>query len=73
MFELAVDGIVFEEMREGGRVGDVVDGDDLEVALGESGAHEHPANSAEAVNSNFNRHRSILPREPRAKRVILEP
>src|ERR1700733_7144864 len=68
--ELAVDGIVFEELGEGGRVGDVVDGDDLEVLLGQGRAQEHPAYPAESVNPDFYRHRSNPPHEIAAFRTL---
>src|SRR5208282_1475150 len=67
--ERAVDGIVLEQMREGGRVGDVVDGDDLEVSFGQRRAQKHPADSAESVNSDFYRHRSNPPTTISLKRA----
>src|ERR1700688_3507108 len=61
MLEDAVDRIVFEQMREGRRVGDIVDGDDFDFFLSQRRAEEHPADSAESVNPNLYRHRSIPP------------
>ncbi len=62
MAQRAVDGIEFEQMRESGRVGDVVDGYDLEFLFGQGRAQEHSADPAESVYPDFYRHRSILPR-----------
>ena len=57
----AVNRIVLEQMREGGRVGNVVDGDDFDVLFGQRRAQEHPADPAESVNPDFYRHRSNPP------------
>ena len=62
MTERPVDRIVFEQMRERGRVGNVVDGDDFDIFFGQRRPQKHPADPAESVNPDFYRHRSIPPR-----------
>jgi hypothetical protein len=55
--ELPVDGVVCEEMREGRGIGDVVDGDDLQIGASLVGrAHEAAADAAEAVDGDLNGH-----------------
>src|ERR1700733_6807251 len=54
--EGAVDGVVFQQVSQSVGVGNVIDGDDLEVFLFESGTIEHAANTAEAINCDLDRH-----------------
>jgi len=54
--EIAKDGIVFEQVREGLGVGDVVDGDELDVLVVERGAHDVPSDAAEAVDADLDGH-----------------
>ena len=52
--DAARDAVVLEQVGERRVVGEVVDGDDLEVAaLGKCGAEEVTANAAEAVDTDF--------------------
>ena len=55
--EAAVDGVVGEQVRERGGVGDVVDGDDLEIGAAlEGGAQHAPSDAAEAIDADTSRH-----------------
>jgi hypothetical protein len=83
--ELPVDGVVGEEMREGGGIGDVVDGDDLQIGASLVGrAHEAAADAAEAVDGDAGGHAGSLirrrygeptaapnPRHPRSLRIAI--
>jgi hypothetical protein len=51
VFEVAEDGIVLEEMRERGRCGEVVYGDEFDVRVAESGAEDVASDAAEAVDA----------------------
>src|ERR1017187_6436079 len=54
--EIAEDRVVFEQVREGGGIGDVVHGDKLDVFVVERGAHDVTTDSAEAVDTNLDGH-----------------
>src|ERR1700676_439638 len=54
--EIAEDGIVLEEVREGFSVGDVVDGDELNVLIVDGSAHNIAADAAEAVDAYLDGH-----------------
>jgi hypothetical protein len=55
--ELPVDGVVGEEMGEGRGIGDVVDGDDLQIGAPLVGrAHEAATDAAEAVDGDASGH-----------------
>jgi hypothetical protein len=83
--ELPVDGVVCEEMREGRGIGDVVDGDDLQIGASLVGrAHEAAADAAEAVDGDAGGHGGSLvrrryseptaaphPRHPRSFRIAI--
>src|SRR5438552_7204309 len=56
--KISEDGIVLQKVRERVRVGDVVDGDELNVSIVERGAHDVATNAAEAVDANLNGHSS---------------
>ena len=59
--EAAPDESYLSKRREGFAVGEVVDGDDLQVAaLGESGAEVVAADAAEAVDSDPDGHVELL-------------
>ena len=59
--ETARDRVVLQKVRERLVVGEVVDGDDLEVAaLGQSGAEEVTTNATEPVDSDLYGHRCLL-------------
>jgi hypothetical protein len=58
MREIAEDGIVLEQVREGLGVGYVVDGDELDVLVVERGAHNVPSDAAEAVDADLDGHSS---------------
>ena len=55
--EAAMHGIVFQQMRIGFRVGEIIDGDNFDiVAAGfESGAENQSANTAKTIDGNANR------------------
>ncbi len=61
MPEPAVDRVVLEQMGERGSVGDIVDRDDFEVLFAQRRAKEHPADPAEAVDPDPDRHSRFLP------------
>src|SRR5262249_45184721 len=54
--QIAEDGVVFEKVREGFGICDVVDGDKLNVLVVDGGAHNVAADPAEAIDANFNGH-----------------
>ncbi len=56
--QIAEDGVVLQKMRESFRVGDVVDGDELDVLVVKRGAHNVATDAAEAVDANLNGHSS---------------
>src|SRR6202790_1014352 len=56
--EIAEDGIVLEQVREGLCVGNVVDGVKLNILVVERGAHNVPPDAAEAVDADLYVHTS---------------
>ncbi len=54
--KVAEDGVVLQKVREGLRVGDVVDGDELDVLVVKRGAHDVATDAAEAVDADLNGH-----------------
>ena len=56
--QIAEDGVVFQKVRESFRVGDVIDGDELDVLIVERSAHNVATDAAEAVDANLNGHSS---------------
>jgi hypothetical protein len=60
--ELAVDRVVLEEVRERLRVGEVVDGDDLQVlgAALRDGAHDAASDTSESVDRDASGHWDLL-------------
>jgi hypothetical protein len=49
--------IVFEQVRERVRAGQIVDGDEVDVPVAERRTHDVPADAAETVNANLHGHR----------------
>ncbi len=60
VLELAVHGVVLQEVRERLGVGDVVHRDDVEPALTEAGAEHVPSDAAEAVDTDAHSHGVFL-------------
>ena len=60
VLEVAQDGVVLEQVRERGRRGDVVDGDDFELGVANCSAEDVASDAAEAVNAYFYRHFRLL-------------
>ena len=58
MGQVAEDGVVFEQMREGLGIGDVVDGYELDILVIQRRAHDVAADAAEAVDAYLNGHSS---------------
>jgi len=56
--QVAEDGIVLEQVGEGHRVGDVVDGDKLDVAVAQRRAQDVASDAAKPVDADFNWHSS---------------
>src|SRR6266700_6150202 len=54
--QIAEDGVVLQKVREGLRIGDVVDGDKLNVLVVERGAHDVASGAAEAVDADLDGH-----------------
>jgi hypothetical protein len=54
--QIAEDGIVFKKMGESFGVGEVVDGNDLYIFVGERGAQYVAADAPETINANLYRH-----------------
>ena len=51
VLEVAEDGVVLEQVGEGGGGGEVVDGDEFDVRVAESGAEDVASDAAEAVDA----------------------
>src|SRR5207302_8729187 len=61
--KLAVRGVVLQQVRVGGGVAQVVDGDELQPVLPAAlvvGAQHHAADATESVDGNLDRHFSTL-------------
>ena len=58
----AIGGVELEQMRERTGIGDVVDGDDVQVTMVQRAPDESAANPAEAVNADSDRHYLPSPR-----------
>jgi hypothetical protein len=54
--QVAVDGVVLEQVGQRLGVGQIVDGDDLDVLRFQRGAEEHATDAPEAVDTNSNAH-----------------
>ena len=54
--QVAEDGVVFQKVRERFGIGDVIDGDELNVLVVERGAHDVASDAAEAVDADLNGH-----------------
>ncbi len=59
LLEVSEDGIVLEQVGEGGRGGEVVDGDEFDVGVAESGAEDVASDAAEAVDAYLYCHRDL--------------
>ena len=51
LLEVTEDGVIFEEVGQGGGGGEVVDGDEFDVWVAEGGTEDVASNAAEAVNA----------------------
>ena len=60
VLEVAQDGVVLEQVRERGRRGDVVHGDDFNLGVANCSAEDVASDAAEAVNAYFYRHVRLL-------------
>lgn len=56
VFERAVNRVVFQQMREGRSIGEIVDRDQFEVRVVKRGAKKHTAGTTKAINRNLGRH-----------------
>ena len=56
--EVAEDGVVLEQMREGLGIGDVVDGYELDIFVIQRRAHDVASDAAEAVDAYLDGHSS---------------
>ena len=56
VLEVAEDGVVLEQVGEGGGGGEVVDGDEFDVGIAERGAEDIASDAAEAVDANLDCH-----------------
>jgi len=56
VWKIAEDGVVLQEVRERLGIGDVIDGDELNVLVVERGAHDVASDAAEAVDADLNGH-----------------
>ena len=54
VLEVAEDRVVLEQVGQGGRAGQVVDGNKFDLGIAERGAQNVAANAAEAVDANLN-------------------
>src|SRR5881398_111490 len=54
--EIAEDRVVLEEVGQGGRIRDVVDRNDLEVAPAQGGAVDIAPDAAKPIDANLHRH-----------------
>ena len=51
LLEISEDGVVLEEVGQGGGSGEVVDGDELDVGVAQCGAEDVASDAAEAVDT----------------------
>src|SRR4029079_8263250 len=66
------DGVVLQEMRERGRVRDVVDGHELELLVVKGGTKDVAPDAAEAIDAHADRHfRRLLNGWSEVKKVSL--
>jgi hypothetical protein len=56
VLQVAEDGVVLEQVGQGGGGGEVVDGDEFDVGIAEGGAEDVASDAAEAVDANLNCH-----------------
>ena len=56
IFQVAEDRVVLEQVGQGGRAGQVVDGNKFNFRIAKSGAKNVAANAAEAIDTNLNCH-----------------
>ena len=56
VLEIAEDGVVLEQVRQGGGGGEVVDGDEFDVGVANCGAEDVASDAAEAVNAYLYSH-----------------
>jgi len=54
--QIAEHRVVLQKMRQRCSVREVVDGDEVDVLVGERRAHDIPTDPAKPVNANFDRH-----------------
>ena len=57
--QVAEDGVVLEQVGEGGGGGEVVDGDEFDVGVAKRGAEDVASDAAEAVDSYLNCHKDV--------------
>ena len=53
--------VVTQQMAQGRRVGDVVDGDEVEARFVETGAQQVAADAAESIDTDTYSHSSLTP------------
>jgi hypothetical protein len=56
--KIAKDGVIFQQMRQCGGIGDVVDRDEVDVFVVQRGAHDVASDAAEAVDAYIDGHSS---------------
>ena len=61
VLEVAEDGVVLEQVGEGGGGGEVVDGDEFDVRVAECGAEDVAPDAAEAVDAYLYCHVAVAP------------
>ena len=68
--EAAVHGVVLEQMRQRLGVGDVVDGDELDVALADAGAQDVATDASKAIDPNLDAHGALLDSEKNVRKPL---
>ena len=68
--EVAEDRVVLQQVRERCGVGDVVDGDDVDVVVRQRGAHDVAADAPESVDADLDGHSSSEVRTTETDRRI---
>ena len=63
MLEVAENGIVFQQMRERGRAGEIVHGDIFNARIAQRRAEQIAANAAKTINANFDCHLRNPPKQ----------
>ena len=60
LVEVAQDRVVFQEVREGLGVGQIVDRDEVQLCIAQGGPENVPADPSKPIDADFQTHRECL-------------